>query len=152
MAPSAWVRSSALLLAALAAAAQETRDATAWGADHAGKPVPQFVHGDECLFCHRNDIGPGWQKNAHGLTNRQREDAPDLFALLAAEPKLKSFSAEAGYSLGSRNHVRYLHKSGYGKFDVSSFRADLDKDRKVQWQGLGASAWEKGKFENQCAG
>ncbi|HYM13228.1 MAG TPA: hypothetical protein VEU62_20980, partial [Bryobacterales bacterium] len=43
----------------------------AWGSNHVGKPIPDFVHGDECLFCHRNDIGPGWQKNAHGITVRQ---------------------------------------------------------------------------------
>jgi hypothetical protein len=39
--------------------------------------------GHERLFCHRNDIGPGRQKNARGTTVRQREapasvDRPDL--------------------------------------------------------------------------
>ena len=73
---------------------QKAIDPAAWGGNHAGKPVPDFVHGDECLFCHRNDIGPGWQKNAHGITVRQNEDAPewrDVFkgqqALAAIAPK-----------------------------------------------------------------
>ncbi len=48
------------------------QDPLTWGSDHAGKPVPEYVHGDECLFCHRNDIGPAWQKNAHGVAARQR--------------------------------------------------------------------------------
>ena len=28
------------------------------------KEVPEFIAGDQCLFCHRNDIGPAWGKNA----------------------------------------------------------------------------------------
>src|SRR6266849_698004 len=59
------------------APAQKTLDPAAWGSNHVGKPVPDFVQGDECLFCHRNDIGPGWQKNTHGLAVRQSEDAPE---------------------------------------------------------------------------
>src|SRR5579872_1609254 len=96
----AWV------LCALAAAAQTRLDPAAWGSDHVGKPVPEYTHGDECLFCHRNDIGPGWQKNAHGVTVRQREDAPDLVKKL--DP-----TAQAEFFLGSRHQVRFLKKSGY---------------------------------------
>src|SRR5436190_66972 len=80
--------------------------------DHVGKPVPEYVHGDECLFCHRNDIGNGWQKNAHGTTVRQREDAPELVKKLNPP-------AEVEFFLGSRHHVRFLKKSGYGQFSRS---------------------------------
>jgi predicted CXXCH cytochrome family protein len=97
--------------------------------DHAGKPVPEFVHGDECLFCHRNDIGNGWQKNAHGTTVRQREDAPDLVRKLNPP-------ADVEYFLGSRNHVRFLKKSGYGKFAILNQKGE----------------WEKDKFADRCAG
>ncbi|MBL8187601.1 MAG: hypothetical protein JNK38_06315, partial [Acidobacteria bacterium] len=27
-------------------------DPAAWGGNHIGKPIPEFAHGDECLFCH----------------------------------------------------------------------------------------------------
>ena len=37
-------------------------DPAAWGGDHVGKPLPAYVTGDECLFCHRK-IGPAWGKN-----------------------------------------------------------------------------------------
>jgi hypothetical protein len=57
------------------ATSQKKVDPAGWGGSHAGKEIPEYVHGDECLFCHRNDIGPSWQKNAHGITVRQREDA-----------------------------------------------------------------------------
>lgn len=90
--------------------------------------VPDFVHGDECLFCHRNDIGPGWQKNRHGQTLRQRGDVPELTAL----PK------DATHVLGSREHVRYLKQSGYGKLDLLT-RTD-------------PPGWQSGKFNQQCAG
>ena len=32
--------------------------------------IPEHVHGDECLFCHRNDIGQTWQQNTHGVSLR----------------------------------------------------------------------------------
>lgn len=100
-----------------------------WGGDHVGKPVPEFTHGDECLFCHRNDIGPAWQKSAHGLALRQREDAPELASRIQAE------APDATHVLGSRKHIRFLKQAGYGKFDILTNRK-----------------WETGKFENQCAG
>src|SRR5215217_7732923 len=75
-------------------------DPAAWGSNHAGKPVPEYVHGDECLFCHRNDIGPGWQKNAHGITVRQREDAPELQNVLKSQPALSAIASQIEYFLG----------------------------------------------------
>ncbi len=150
MARSAWLLSS--LLCAFVAG-QQLRDPAAWGGTHAGQPVPDFVHGDECLFCHRNNIGPGWQKNAHGLAVRQVEDAPDLLGLLQSEPNLKAFAAAATHTLGSRNHVRYLRKDGYGKFDLGNFRTELSKEGKVErWSGIEHPGWQKGKFEDRCAG
>ena len=71
---------SSLLLVTLAAV--QNRDPKAWGSNHVGKPVPEYVQGDECLFCHRNDIGPTWQKNSHLLTVRERESAPEVAAQL----------------------------------------------------------------------
>ncbi len=60
--------------------------------------LPEFVAGDQCLFCHRNDIGPGWQKNRHNLTVQLKE------------------GSESEYRLGARERKRNLRKSGYGKF------------------------------------
>src|SRR5215467_15883284 len=88
--------------------------------DHVGKPVPEYVHGDECLFCHRNDIGNRWQKNRHALTVRQREDAPELVKKLNPP-------AEVEFFLGSREHVRYLKKAGYGKFAILSPEGEWEK-------------------------
>jgi predicted CXXCH cytochrome family protein len=48
-------------------------DPAAWGGDHVGKPFPEFTSGDECLFCHRMDIGPTWKDNRHGQTIRAKD-------------------------------------------------------------------------------
>ena len=121
--------------------------------DHVGNPVPDFVHGDECLFCHRNDIGPGWQKNPHGLALRQQQDAPELMAIIQAEPSLSKAAAEVTHTLGSRNHIRYLRQAGYGKFDILSARADLTKNGKLAgWENVAGAQWQSGKFESKCAG
>lgn len=83
-------------------------DPAAWGGNHAGKPIPEYVTGDQCLFCHRNDIGPTWGKNPHNLTVRESKDDEFL--------------------LGSRKHTRRLKKDGYGKFALLT-GAEWDKKR-----------------------
>ena len=107
---------------------QSTHDPAAWGGNHIGKPIPEFVHGDECLFCHRNNIGITWQKNAHGVTLRQGEDAPELQAILPKQPALASVIPQIEYFLGSRHRVRFLRKDGYGKFALLNTQVALGPD------------------------
>ncbi len=109
--------------------------------------VPEFVHGDECLFCHRNTTGATWQKNSHGVTMRQKEDAPELMRLAEGQP----FAAAITHTLGSRNHVRFLKQAGYGKVEILSARLEKDKGQ-FHWTGLDGARWEKDKFAHQCAG
>ncbi|MEO8028009.1 MAG: hypothetical protein ABI823_16110 [Bryobacteraceae bacterium] len=137
---------SALIAASLFA--QEKRDPAAWGSSHAGKEIPEFVHGDECLFCHRADIGHDWPKNAHGATLREVQDAPDLAALLK-DPKAAPFAKEVTHFLGSRNFARFLKKDGYNKFDIQELRAVKSA---AGWTTAGAAGWNKTKFQDQCAG
>jgi predicted CXXCH cytochrome family protein len=113
------------------AALAQTRDPAAWGGDHAGSPLPEHVHGDECLFCHRNDIGQTWQKNAHGISLRQRDDAPDLIKKLNPPDSVEFF-------LGSRREIRFLKKEGYGKFAILSKGSN--------------PTWDKTGFAARCAG
>src|SRR5205809_1107309 len=42
------------IASAQVALGQAPLDPAAWGSDHAGKPLPSFTSGDECLFCHRD--------------------------------------------------------------------------------------------------
>ena len=66
--------------------------------------VPEFVTGDECLFCHRTGMATTWQQNAHARTVWPNEKG-EVF-------------------LGARQS-RPLKLSGYGKFDI------LEKDGKT---------------------
>lgn len=128
-------------------------DPAAWGKNHAGGEVPEFVHGDECLFCHRNTIGATWQKNAHGVTIRQREDAVELVPLIKSNPAVATLDKEIEYFMGSRHYVRLLKKDGYGKFAVLNAQAVLGADKKLaEWRNADKPAWDKEKFANNCAG
>lgn len=127
-------------------------DPKAWGSNHVGQKVPEYVHGDECLFCHRNTIGATWQNNAHGVTIRQLEDAPRLRPLLK-EKEIASVADAVEYFMGSRQRVRFLKKNGYGKFDMLNTQAVLDAAGKpVGWIAQEKPAWDKDRFANQCAG
>jgi predicted CXXCH cytochrome family protein len=140
-----------IIIASLLATQQTVDDPASWGGNHAGKPIPEYVHGDECLFCHRNTIGVTWQKNAHGVTVRQSEDAPELQRLARQLAELKSVVNEIGYFLGSRHRVRFLKKSGYGKFSILSLQALLGAN--LIEKGSGDSpAWDDDKFGRRCAG
>src|SRR5438105_4008947 len=44
--------------------------ATLFAQDHVGKPLPEYVTGDECLFCHRVQVADTWQQNPHARTVR----------------------------------------------------------------------------------
>ena len=137
---------------ALRALAQSNGPAV-WGKNHVGQPVPEFVHGDECLFCHRADIGNMWPKTAHGSTVREKEDAPELLRILDGQPALGATAPQIEFFLGSRRHIRFLRKEGYGKFALLSTQAVLGPDHKVQsWTGLENPQWDRNKFADRCAG
>jgi hypothetical protein len=96
-------------------------DPAGWGNDHVGKPLPEFATGDECLFCHRNNIGSEWAKNWHNLTIREADAETPGRAALSHDPTLKGFAAEATRVLGGRQQLRFLKPSGsYGKLEVLS--------------------------------
>src|SRR5689334_7839434 len=50
-----WAAVCFLLRTLPGSAAQSTGelDPSAWGSDHVGKALPEFITSDECLFCHR---------------------------------------------------------------------------------------------------
>ena len=134
---------------------QTVLDPAAWGGNHVGKPIPEYVHGDECLFCHRNSIGVTWQKNAHGVAVRQREDAPELQSLATKLPELSTVVNDIGYFLGSRHRVRFLKKSGYGKFSLLNLQALLGTNVKggvIDKASGDSPTWDKEKFGSRCAG
>jgi hypothetical protein len=124
-------------------------DPAAWGGDHVGKPLPEFVTGDECLFCHRNDVGPAWASNRHQLTLREADPKSPALAALREAPGLKDFAAAVTLTMGRDHRQRFLKRSpAYGKLDLLS----------VAWQPPGKLLhadkphWDAKTFADGCAG
>ncbi len=95
--------------------------------NHVGQPVPDYMTGDQCLFCHRNVVGPTWEQEPHAWTIRPIGVLPDVSKL----------PADATHVIGSPQHYRALKLIGYGKFAV--FAAD-------------GKTWQPDVFASQCAG
>ena len=94
-----------------------TLDPSAWGGDHVGRALPEFTSGDECLFCHRPDRGPGYAENDHCRSLRPADEGG--LRPLQADPALKASSAEVVYTLGGERLRRFLKPAGEaGKLDL----------------------------------
>ncbi len=95
-------------------------DPAAWGTDHVGKPLPVYVTGDECLFCHRK-IGPAWGDNHHQLTIRPATPDERAIKLLRKLDRRDEIAADTRYLLGSKRMTRFLKRSKeYGKLEILS--------------------------------
>ncbi len=80
------------------------------GATVLAAQAPDFVHGEECLFCHRNNIGAAWQRNAHNLTTRQVEGSDEV--------------------LLGRQVSRRLKKTGYNRLVFVDGKSTTDFNRR----------------------
>src|ERR1022692_1868129 len=49
-----------------------------FGQTHANQPIPKYVTGDECLFCHRAKVADTWEKNPHARTVHPRDDSDQI--------------------------------------------------------------------------
>ena len=129
-------------------------DPAAWGGDHVGQGVPDYLTGDECLFCHRMDIGPGFATNRHNITIRPIGDEPGALKALKQGPETKELADAVIYLMGGPRRQRYLKASrAYGRLDLLS----------TQWQpphsGLPGRLvdaerprWDSSSFADACAG
>jgi hypothetical protein len=95
--------------------------------DHVGKPLPDYMTGDQCLFCHRDVVGPTWEREPHAWTIRE----PGI------EPSVPRLPKDATHVIGSPQHFRALKLIGYGKFAI------LGDDGK---------SWQPDVFAKKCAG
>jgi len=164
---SAAVRGTALLIGwsaacVIAAAADQPAkprriDPAGWGSDHVGKPTPDYLTGDECLFCHRK-LGPVWLGNPHQLTIRPRQPAEPSIKTLRTLVKGRRFADETQYLLGSRRITRFLKRSkAYGKLQMLS-TAYVPARQARGNPGAGvlkntkSGRWDRRTFGKRCAG
>lgn len=127
-------------------------DPAAWGSDHVGRPLPQFVTGDECLFCHR-DIGPSWAENRHNLTVRPA--TPDSAALqsLAGAPGFADVADEVDLLLGSERGTRFLQRgNAYGKLEMLNAAFVPDASGGGHLVDVAKPQWDADKFADRCGG
>jgi predicted CXXCH cytochrome family protein len=131
-------------------------DPAAWGSDHVGKPVPEFVTGDECLFCHRMKIGPTWGANRHNLTIRLiDEKSPALDALRASAAK--DSAAEVKFVLGDQQRQRFLKPGkAYGQMDMLSVEWSPPRGKEpgklLNAETTQRPHWDAKHFGLSCAG
>ena len=129
-------------------------DPAAWGGDHVGKPPPPFITGDECLFCHRMDIGPTWPKNRHFLTMRRADAKSIALAALRKHKPMKRFAEEVDFVLGGDRQMRFLKRTkDYGRLAMLSIAWKPSRDgRSGQLTRAGDPHWDDGAFGKSCAG
>jgi predicted CXXCH cytochrome family protein len=130
-------------------------DPASWGSDHVGKPVPEYTTGDECLFCHRTDVGPSWTKNRHQRTVREIEPASPALTALKGTPEFQSFAGEVALLLGDGLSTRFLKRSAtYGKVDLLTVAFDTPAGASAGKlrPGEGKPRWDNTTFAEGCAG
>ena len=124
-------------------------------ATHINQDLPEYLTGDECLFCHRKDIGHGWPVNAHQLTMRPIHALPDILAQIIEHPELKPFASQVRFVLGYKHEMRLLQKSNeYGKLLLLSARITPETEGTQPLSVIGEAPfhWEDKTFAQQCAG
>ncbi len=127
---------------------------TSWGSDHVGKPVPEYMSGDECLFCHREVIGPTWGEDPHGQTVRRiKPTAPGLKAL-AGNAAFKAFAPQVEYLLGRGQRQRFLKRGqGYGELALlSAHWVPPQGDTAAHLTNTDQPHWDAKHFGQACAG
>lgn len=145
------------LLGPIPSAAQqqgEQLDPAQWGEDHVGKNLPDYLTGDECLFCHRSDIGPTWDTNRHGRTVRFAAPGQGAMSALEEVAALEEFASEVNFLMGGPGATRFLKRAkGYGKLDIATVRVTPaqggDPHKLLNAED---TRWDTEKFASKCAG
>ena len=129
-------------------------DPADWGGDHIDQPLPEFMTGSECLFCHRRDVGPTWDKNRHGQTVRRVTADTDILQVLRAEPATLEVAKQVEFVLGSRRQVRFLKRGPkYGQLSLLTTSATPKSAAKQQrLTHAEHPRWDAAKFGKNCAG
>lgn len=95
-------------------------DPAAWGSDHVGQELPEYVTGEQCLFCHREKIGSSWAKNRHNVTIRDADPKSTAMQAIASSPA-KGLTNDINYVMGHRQVQRFLKPSTeYGHLEILS--------------------------------
>lgn len=124
-------------------------DPAGWGEDHVSQPVPDFLSQEECLFCHRGEIGSNWDRSWHNKSIRAVDpDSAEIQALME-HGSTKALAAQVTWLLGGRFRTRYLRPSAdFGRAEI------LSTSRTAQGTLVGTNdpRWDSRRFADSCAG
>ncbi len=151
---SKWLMAACGLVVLAVACVAKPQAAKDWGSDHVGKPLPEFASGDECLFCHRNDVGPSWADNRHSRTLRAvTGDEPALVALKQS-PGLDKLAAEVTLLMGNAKRQRFLKPAAaYGQLELlNTSWSPPQADKAGQLLDTEKPDWNARHFGDNCAG
>jgi hypothetical protein len=128
-------------------------DPAAWGSDHVGQPIPEYMESGECLFCHRTAVGVTWQTNKHNRTIREPEAQEPAMAALRARATTKSFADDVQLILGDTRAQRFLKRSpDYGKAELLTTGAAFGRGRQARLEAADDPRWDTTTFAERCAG
>jgi hypothetical protein len=132
-------------------ATQKRLDPAAWGDDHVGEELPEFIESGECLFCHR--YGLDWQKDPHALTIHDADDTYPSIQALAASEKTVELSSEVTLVLGGEVANRFLKRGAdYGKLDLLTTGAEQGRTKRWRLTPDKEPHWDTKTFALRCAG
>jgi len=133
---------------------QQQLDPAAWGEDHVGLEIPEFVEGGECLFCHRNDVGASWATDQHNHTIHEASEAHPAMKALRSKKSTATIADEVELILGDDRQNCFLKRTGeYGKLALLSVRADKRRGRRFRLSGeTDDPKWQTKTFADRCAG
>ncbi len=121
--------------------------------NRAGQPPPEYITGDECLFCHRI-IGQTWSLNEHQKTLLPTVAVPEIETILRSHPDLQPFARQIRFVLGNKHQIHLLKKSEkYGRLDLLSavLRPNPDGSTPLL-ANKPPFHWDTKTFGQQCAG
>lgn len=132
---------------------QEKLDPAAWGADHVGQPIPQYMESGECLFCHRDKVGATWGKNRHNRTIREAEASEPAMAALRDNKGTAEFADQVKLLLGGPHASRFLRRAkAYGHVDMLSVAARKGRGDRARLEHADNPHWDAKSFAQSCAG
>jgi hypothetical protein len=128
-------------------------DPAAWGGDHVGQEIPQYMDSGECLFCHRVAVGVTWQRNKHNLTMREPEASEPALAALQTDANARTLAEQVQLILGDTRAQRFLRRSqAYGKVDLLTVGATFGRGRRAKLDSTEKPRWDAETFAHDCAG
>ncbi|CAN5175643.1 hypothetical protein BH10PLA2_BH10PLA2_05130 [soil metagenome] len=131
----------------------KSQDPGGWGSDHVGQAVPEYLTGDECLFCHRGNVGPLWTTNRHNITMHAADPtSPGLVEL--KKVIAEAMTAEVKIELGGKLLTRFMKPAqAYGKAEILSIEwKPAAKEKQGTLHTTTDPKWDPSAFGANCAG